>query len=1715
MRFLRFSVLFLVAATAGALGCTAPAAPSAPDPSASAPAPELTCERDRERLRGLADFPEACAADADCPSGSRCDGDRCVADCFTDSDCNGGRACACDGTCVEAPAQDLGRLFTGACTRSDTLLDSLRTPAGERRCTFNDECPMGSYCDPARRVCAWDCRPADPAATCAAGTTCDCNGQCVGQAATPVPRKPRLDVRPDLIVLGEHPQEPDHLYASVEVTLSTSDASLTSPNAKKPSVLVRGDGDVVVSCVADPANTWDFGAGCTLSEWTYAPVLGEYRATAVVRVRAPVDTTQARAQVAFSSLDLINGYVTATVDLAEVARRNLPPPPFEGRYRGTATLTTVGAPGAGAGGLVDHTVQVEAVAANGHVTLVDPSFQLSATGQLPYRWNRGVPYDPNAPAWAPRAVPWLVATTGTGQYVARAEQVAEAPALDVGQLAGSLTLRFPGDGAPDLRVTFDVRRTGDLDAPTCAAGCAAGLVCDGHTQRCLPGRELLAAPPGNTLTHASAAAWRNGYLALRMAVLAGLGHAVLPRAYHVWDTQRNLLDLAALRDASFAGNPFADLGTRVCETQFAGIRYKGDLSSHFQGAPQWGGCKASLPASRTTDTKGWTDKQVCDALYDLGTWWRHPYWNTCMRSPRSADEIAALRRTHAPCLYYATEPSQSTVAAYTCQALHRSATRNGWPAGTWDEFLAQCVETDYAGAGSAYGGAKIILCPVVKAVAADTSAWTDVERLMCWDRADQPAERALESRPLNSYYYLGVSGERRCGDERLPYAAELFTRRDRAIVAPGTGVELNAEQLFDECRADLAATPPALGAITWANLPGTLDAFFGAPGAGRPNHECISLGRFLPALEASVKSGHPLFSRLVQMWVGVHAFVADQGLLLYGADVVNGSEGRPLPGEPPPGTLADLEGILVTLETGWALFFDPLVAEHLARLDGSSLRYPDYRGYAPPDPKGTHDQDVGLPVAMLEGARKYLDVVNTWVEQSTWSLCYDPADVVKPETVQARRGAALRLVAAVERVAAAQVERARTEGLCDGWFTMCSYHGGTCDAPGGTCSGVPAATIVPWYDQYQTARGELAAARSRLAAHVIDEGVCENPLAVRDDDLPLIFNDAPGANSRFFASSDYLVGLATPAAQEADAELDMARSAWQQARQSKLQDAQNQKSAAERRDELAARYGTPVLRACGLENVLAEQVFTLFDPDAPGAMTVETCHRPPSCEPGNLTAACFRGDIGQAALAIVAAKADVEIERARLADHLAAYDGQVRYCAGLEQDLAENQKILQDHEIEMQKKRDEKRNWDIASTVFDSAAQCASSAVASFGTSCVAGALGMFTKVNALEVANQMAQSEAWHQMLMASRQNRQLVKACMHEAEQRWIGIRTAELQILRRLHDVELSLVRMADLQRTARQSLLEGRAMLARETGREVPSVAHHYWIDEHIDAFEWKLARARRLTFLALMAVEYEFQESLALREQIVLARHPDQLLAILAELQELKEEHTVNGRFPGKRGLVVSLREDVLHIEDRSTRTTPGERNWSARTRFQERLLSPQYAIYDSQGAYMGQGIPFSLDPSAEVVWRCAERLDGVTAIVSGSSLHPTQVVTPVFLYKRNTFLSQWCDGHEGTTPMQIGTTRTTQELLGTDDGSGGPAAWVSALISAALKGGRAELSQDGYTQGRSEELAGRGLYGDYILLFPTSIVNDIALGNVDDVLIKFEYWSIDNAPQPG
>ncbi len=186
------------------------------------------------------------------------------------------------------------------------------------------------------------------------------------------------------------------------------------------------------------------------------------------------------------------------------------------------------------------------------------------------------------------------------------------------------------------------------------------------------------------------------------------------------------------------------------------------------------------------------------------------------------------------------------------------------------------------------------------------------------------------------------------------------------------------------------------------------------------------------------------------------------------------------------------------------------------------------------------------------------------------------------------------------------------------------------------------------------------------------------------------------------------------------------------------------------------------------------------------------------------------------------------------------------------------------------------------------------------------------------------------------------------------------------------------------------------------------------------------------------------------------------------------------------------------------------------------------------GAYLGQRIPFSIHPLGTLGLGnsqgvpvladndCAERLWSVNAAVLGQDVFQGREssITRLDLLKRNTFYSQWCSPPTGADEFQVATVRPEVNLL-LDPADPNRQPVAAGSITGESRGrmqpylnvDRAEFEKAEYEQGSTEELAGRGLYGDYALFIPRSVLNldgrpGLRLDRIEDILLRLDYVSV-------
>jgi hypothetical protein len=525
---------------------------------------------------------------------------------------------------------------------------------------------------------------------------------------------------------------------------------------------------------------------------------------------------------------------------------------------------------------------------------------------------------------------------------------------------------------------------------------------------------------------------------------------------------------------------------------------------------------------------------------------------------------------------------------------------------------------------------------------------------------------------------------------------------------------------------------------------------------------------------------------------------------------------------------------------------------------------------------------------------------------------------------------------------------------------------------------------------------------------------------------------------------------------------------------------------------------------------------------------------------------CYRGEIGAALTKMVASSEDVQragIDWEDLQTRYALKGGLCAKLAGGPEDIAAAIHELNEELENLESIRRMEQRSDLFIGAIGKAGAAGASAASVGGPYAgviVAAAVLTASLTQAYFQDEINAINDAMNKAAREHNQFFQLLDAhekgyeCLIEMEQMRVGFDQIRNTIQRQMTEAAIGAQAFIGEGERAKRLLEDASAALSRENGRTVGSYSFHYWYDEKVQRFTREFAWAKRLTYLSLRAIEYEFQQSFPLRSSILRATHPDELETALRQMQTELATRTIGRRRPAEGTLVTSLRDDILAIPDRLDATN-GERAMSAALTFRSRLWDARYAIRDTNGRWIGQGVPFTLAPHGTLENRCAERLWRVTATMQGEGLAETQPGASVRILKKNTFSSQWCgDRGQGTgASMQLGAVQPSRNLFRGDQSShvGSAETFSQAALFPWFNVPRDELYKDDYRDGASEELAGRGLYGEYILLFPRELlegarstepeagmtgdgpsIDAFPLSRVEDVLIRFDYLSVDNLP---
>ncbi|RAL20367.1 hypothetical protein DL240_17450 [Lujinxingia litoralis] len=529
---------------------------------------------------------------------------------------------------------------------------------------------------------------------------------------------------------------------------------------------------------------------------------------------------------------------------------------------------------------------------------------------------------------------------------------------------------------------------------------------------------------------------------------------------------------------------------------------------------------------------------------------------------------------------------------------------------------------------------------------------------------------------------------------------------------------------------------------------------------------------------------------------------------------------------------------------------------------------------------------------------------------------------------------------------------------------------------------------------------------------------------------------------------------------------------------------------------------------------------------------------------------CLVGSLGEAHLEIVAATRDLEQAREAIAEHTDAYDIAMRSCWILESANAQLQTARENHLANMQGLRAAKAIADGVATAAAGVKDCASTvagsdtsnpisavfSAGSVGVACAAGAVETVANIVSIGLETGMENAQHEHDNLVAGLEAEAEFEICANDARMELVSLRTASIEVERAVFDLQRAHATLFELTHAALRVHESGNAYLERVENMEVPDASGDVWVNEKITTYAHDFQIAKRATYLAVRAVEYEYQASLAVRQAVFEAQTPMELRQnVLEQLWADANTRGINGSMPTELNTVVSLRDDILQLGDASLwpeslgPLTPAER-------FRILLADERFAVYEG-ATYLGQRLPFTLAPLGALGFEtrgvpifsqndCAERLWAINASVLGQNIYQgsdTQNVR-LDLLKRNTFFSQWCGVPAAGQPsFQMATVQPARNLFrvpgvgadfGQSQGGGrGVEDYSRARIQAFFNVDRGEFEGAEYASGQTAELAARGLYGDYALFIPADVIsleggNGLNFNGIDDILLRFDYVSV-------
>lgn len=1625
-------------------------------------------------------------------------------------------AAGCGGSDDAAPPDDeppaeaqVSQASIGTCTRDQA---QLRSPIPVS-CALDTACPCGSFCDTADHTCKFQCNvpPQNAAESCSSGKQCDDTGRCVVPGALPAAKDVTMAAIPPLLQVA--PSGAVTAQLTVRLSLHSSVAAdLTRATATRVRAIAE-DG-YEVSC-----NASLYTDECELTGWTFSWDGVKNNATRPLWVKSAADNAGDPGQVRLLIDEL--GAEVPVVTAPAI------PAALDGTYTGIATSPSI-----------TNGVQVT-VRARGNLLLVrDPSQVIAPDGAmiLDYRDDFSDPV-------TPRRLPWLRpvgAASTAGAFMAEVATNGIAnfhPQL--GSLSTGYTVTLP-EGLP-ASWSLQLQRSGD-HAPECAVSgdCAAGHECVPALQACVPAQ--VATPPADPLINnfedPRSLAWWN-------AISGMFGTAdnapVFPARAAFATTGADMIE--ALLCANSEMDPTPRLGVSQLRLG-AGASRSGDLTC-VTGTG--GGTSTLVPGAvglltyrDRTSSNDLPEAMLSTCLSDLrrtlSSDWTSNFGVSVGQCVNLARFLPALRLLSANELDKRTKPSSPRLRGLLVRLVQQWSQLHGFLAATG---LTEREHDDVSGESLAAARTELLnlLGDVDAGWAAllDKRVTTPVGEAAMLPPNTTSVDYREAKKPIAYWTFNGTANDLVRGVPMTPISSS--TKDGCKILASRNSI--GGDWSCPGFMATLPATGPQVG-------PGDLTISMHLhdrsvefpPYGGGTLFITETMGAVSKPLQATsyqptLAIVHPTAGGGTE-WVGFDwtygfyatsfAIVRDTTKMTYtlyarmnlgqtptdfvftqryyqpvaGKLGVNSRNVRLLSGQFPhyssfPGQMDD-----------FAIFDSALSKREALRFINSRGAREDLRLSWPADmtlvESDTQEIKVGMGAMMLEGQVAYLGLVARLADHLKYEVpaaCsgQDPAARGALDAAVARAGRSVRQSIAVEHLARFDnTERA------------------------------------------VKARQELKARRSAVSRTLSRLMSCADPYGLGDNEVPLYFGDVLGEVTAFFAASDHLLRLATDRVAEAQAAFGTAQGNWTAARQSKIQEQMNATNRDIRVTEMQTRFGDQLKRLCGITERTTQQVITEV---RNGTFNAESCmvSPTPTCqaqyqEKGlmDVDPTCFRGIIGAQMMDMRAAHHAQQAAYSQWQAALGNAEGAQRHCVWKEMDLygcsALDRHELSgvtcppDHQGTLElvtafnrelASHDESKGWMSALTGAITSIGAVTAVVATGGAG-AAFFLAAKTSLSALGPVMEanFEQRKRNHQATLQKRAAEAAIMECWTQAEQFQRAIGAAEETSKEALAKMQTAIILHQNAMSEAREIVLEAPVAIERELTRPSIPLSFHFWVPQAMANYRFHMDKARRYTYMAMRATEYDLQQVFdgpptqtdqPSRAAVLGAWRPDTLGQQLTLLKAATDARRAGNARPSEDHLVINVAKDLFGLEP----TDP---------LFGVHLQANARSVYSTRGEYLGEGVRFSFlpaDSTSPPLWRCAERLAranvGRSANFSGA--------LGVKLFKRTVFASRSC-ADEG---LQVSTLRPQNnllinggQLLPYQEQPNHTVADIGSVDLNILGNVEGFHFNDDFVNGSSTELAGQGMFGDYVLLFPAPAMTPSLLESINELYVRFDYLSVDNTP---